>query len=877
MNGRIGSALAARAWWMWSLGAIVAVVLATVSGGVFWTSLRMEQARYDVEQSRSRSLETIVSATALESSIIDRQRMARGLLISKGVLDIPEGDEGQAERYAQTLAGMVSRDGIQSKRVAELSRVLDQQSARIERARELISAGRSDAVVDAMVSGVGEESVARVRRLVADIVADERANLIRSRGLSAQIEARTELYTYAIGLLGLLIIVVAGTAVMLSVSSSWKVRVGDMQRRIDEEAVAAAEMMRIAHEATGAGTWELSMTEPGASAVRWSPEMHLLYGRDVRLGSPDRDEWKEMVHPDDLELCPWTSSMAVGGASFEMTFRICTPSGRWRHIVSRGFAFRTDGVARMVGMDVDVTEQIENRDELRRLNDLLSREAASDRRDREIVFESSGDLMALIDSDGTLISANPAWGTVLGLDPSSLVGIRISSLLAPGTAWPGAGSFMAEMMAAGDSRREVEWTVTETADGRVVAAGRDVTAQREADARLRHAEEALRQMQKIETVGEMTGGIAHDFNNMLTPIVGFLDILRLRHADDPKSSRMINLAMQSSEKARTLVSKLLSFARRQQLEYRVVDAAELVKGMQELVDKAVAGSGVVTTVTAQEGMSCVRVDPNQFEMVVMNLAVNARDAMPHGGRLSISIDRKDAGPGDMGPGGFVVVSVSDTGIGMEPDVLAKAVEPFYSTKGVGKGTGLGLSMAHGMAAQSGGVLTLESEVGKGTVASIWLPELDEALLAPSVSDERLRTESLVAPMKVLLVDDDEIVRGSIREMLTGLGHEVVAASSGAEAISLLARDDGFDMLVTDYLMPSMTGRILIDRVREVHPDMPAVIVSGYTALQDRDEIPGTTRLSKPFTTMKLDDAMNRIAKSRKEPKDNVIRLDRRAP
>ena len=131
-------------------------------------------------------------------------------------------------------------------------------------------------------------------------------------------------------------------------------------------------------------------------------------------------------------------------------------------------------------------------------------------------------------------------------------------------------------------------------------------------------------------------------------------------------------------------------------------------------------------------------------------------------------------------------------------------------------------------------------------------------------------------MKVLLVDDDEIVRGSIREMLTGLGHEVVAASSGAEAISLLARDDGFDMLVTDYLMPSMTGRILIDRVREVHPDMPAVIVSGYTALQDRDEVPGTTRLSKPFTTMKLDDAMNRIAKSRRDPKDNVVRLDRRA-
>jgi PAS domain S-box-containing protein len=861
---------------MWSLGAIVAVVLATVSGGVFWTSLRMEQARYDVEQSRSRSLEVIVSATALESSMIDRQRMARGLVISKGALDPFDSSEGQAERASQALSTMVATDSVQSRRVSELVDAVARQSQRIDEARTQMREGLGDAAIEAVVSGVGEESIARVRRLVSDIVSDERSNLIRSKGRSAEIEAETELYTYAIGLLGLLIIVVAGTAVMVSVSSSWKVRVGEMQRRLDDEAIAAAEMMRIAHEATGAGTWELSMSGPGSSAVRWSPEMHLLYGRDIRLGSPDRDEWRAMVHPDDLDVCPWTSASTIGGASFEMTFRIATPSGRWRHVVSRGFAFKSEGVARMVGMDVDVTEQIENRDELRRLNDLLSREAASDRRDREVVFESSGDLMALIESDGTILSANPAWGHSLGFDHSSLVGTRISSLLVPGGAWPGVGSFTAEMIASGDRRREIDWTVTETGDGRVVAAGRDVTAQREADARLRHAEEALRQMQKIETVGEMTGGIAHDFNNMLTPIVGFLDILRLRHADDPKSSRMINLAMQSSEKARTLVSKLLSFARRQQFEYRVVDASELVVGMQELVDKAVAGSGVVTTVSSEPGVACVKVDPNQFEMVVMNLAVNARDAMPQGGRLSISIERRDEGPDDMGRGRFVVVSVSDTGIGMTPEVLAKAVEPFYSTKGVGKGTGLGLSMAHGMAAQSGGVLTLESEVGVGTTARIWLPELDEGLLAPSVADVRVRTESLVSPMKVLLVDDDEIVRGSIREMLTGLGHEVVAAGSGAEAISLIATDDGFDMLVTDYLMPSMTGRVLIDRVREVHPDMPAVIVSGYTALQDRDEVVGTTRLSKPFTTMKLDDAMSRVSGKTSGKADNVVRIDRRA-
>jgi signal transduction histidine kinase/CHASE3 domain sensor protein len=850
--------MASRAWWLWTLGAIGALVLAAVSGGVFWTSLRMEQARYGVEQARSRSLEAIIAATQLEALIIDRQRMARGYVISKGGVDSAAEIEGQAETAALSLKGMVSNDADQSVRAARLAEMVSQQMARIERMRSSVAAGKVFEAAGAVMSGDDEESIRQARGIVREMISAERVSLARSRARSMDIESETEIYTYAIGFIGLLVIVVAGTAVLVSVSSSWRSGMAEMQRRLDMDEVASAQLMRLAHEATGAGTWHVG-EENGTS---WSKEMHLLYGRDHALGAPSDAEWIDMIHPEDRDKCPWTSGAIALGGSFERTFRVSTPSGSWRHVVSRGYAYRRDGSSRMVGMDVDVTEHIENRDELRRLNDLLMKEAASDRHDREIVFDATGDMMALLEADLVIASANPAWKSALGHDPYDILGRRITDLLVDPSCWGREGSFDCRMSSQDGSEREVEWSVSATADGRIVAAGRDVTAQRLADARLRTAEDAVRQMQKIETVGEMTGGVAHDINNMLTPIVGYLDLLQHRHKGDPKSSRMINLAMQSADKAKTLVSKLLSFARRQQLDYRVVDAVELVEGMGELMAKAVAGASVEVDIESDEGVSCIRVDPNQFEMVLMNLAVNARDAMPQGGRIAVAVRRVAADAAvsahqGVAPGDYVVVSVRDTGMGMDAQTLSRAIEPFYSTKGMGKGTGLGLSMAHGMAAQSGGVLSLASEVGKGTVASIWLPQVSDEMLSPSIGREEVSSSKADRPLRIVLVDDEDLVRASIEAMLTDLGHHVVTASSGAQALSIIAASDDVDVLVTDYLMPSMTGGELVVKAREIHAGLPAVIVSGYTKVSDHDSVADIVRVAKPFTSARLQVAMEK--------------------
>jgi PAS domain S-box-containing protein len=884
---RLVNFLSSSARWLWTIGAIGVMALAITSGAVFWTSLRMDQARQVVEEDRSRSLETIISANAVESAILDRQRILRGLVIDRKPVSGSELDLAQADRMVAKLANLAKNDRLQSQRVQALDAIVKDQAQRIGLISTDLQEGRVERPQTMVHEGVGQGTVSEARGIIGQLVERERKYLQDRRVESANIARSSETYTYAIGFVGLLVIVLAGTAVMISLSATWRTRFSDMERQLDDTIRYNAERMRIAHEATGAGTWEFL---PDAGELVWSPEMFKLYGRDSRLGVPLKQDWERMLHDADIEVCPWSSSEGVPSTSFEATFRIGTQSGGYRWLVTRGFSFERDGRIRVVGMDVDVTEQVSNREELARLNELLSREAESNRRDKELVFETAGDLMAIILPDGTLTSANPAWSRVLGWAEDELVGRNISEFIPEGTTWGQADSAFATTMKASDgSSRIIEWSVARDAGGRGIAAGRDVTMQREAEVRLREAEDSIRQMQKIETVGQMTGGIAHDFNNMLTPIVGYLDMLQRRHVDDVKSSRMLNMAMQSADKARTLVSKLLSFARRQQLEYRVVDAAVLVDGMSELVSKAVAGTGVETVVEVDEGIACVRVDPNQFEMVLMNLAVNARDAMPQGGRVRITVRRAldDCAPHSAGlkPGPYVVVSVSDTGTGMDAETLRRAIEPFYSTKGLGKGTGLGLSMAHGMAAQCDGALVLDSAPGRGTVASVWLPEMDPSLIVAEAGESTSLGAAKTRPLRILLVDDEEIVRRSIEQMLIEMGHSVVTASSGAEALSLIATDDRFEMLVTDYLMPSMTGGQLIEKMREIHPAMPAVIVSGYTGVADQLEVKGAVRLAKPFTSLRLDDAMRRVVTCSEESttgacdpvvEGNVVKIGRRA-
>jgi signal transduction histidine kinase len=371
----------------------------------------------------------------------------------------------------------------------------------------------------------------------------------------------------------------------------------------------------------------------------------------------------------------------------------------------------------------------------------------------------------------------------------------------------------------------------------------DVTERKETDAQLAQA-------QKMDAIGQLTGGVAHDFNNLLTPIVGSLDLIRRRHADDERTQRMVSGALQAAERAATLTQRLLSFARRQALQPKAVDVKALVDGIVDLIRRSL-GPSITVVLELPNDMALARVDPNQLELALLNLAINARDAMPGGGRLTISagetvVDSRNAA--GLEPGTFVRLVTADTGTGMDRATLARAIDPFFSTKGVGKGTGLGLSMVHGLAAQSEGTLKLSSTPGIGTEVELWLPATGE--VAADAELERPEPSIARRAATVLLVDDEELVRTSTAEMLRDVGYTVIEVGSASQALRAIRSGIAVDVLVSDYLMPGMTGGELITELRAAGKRIPALLVTGYAAA-GLDVPSDVARLAKPFRQVDL--------------------------
>ena len=380
----------------------------------------------------------------------------------------------------------------------------------------------------------------------------------------------------------------------------------------------------------------------------------------------------------------------------------------------------------------------------------------------------------------------------------------------------------------------------------------------------------LHQAQKLETLGQLTGGVAHDFNNLLTPVIGNLDLLRQRLPQSDPSHRLIDAGLQAASRAATLVQRLLAFARRQDLRVRPVNVGLLLDGMKDLVRRSL-DPAIQVEITHAPDLPPARVDPSQLELAVLNLAINARDAMPRGGKLSIHADAVSAsGAGELRPGDYVRITVHDTGVGMDEQTLARAIEPFFSTKGVGKGTGLGLSMVHGLAAQLGGILNLTSSPETGTTAEIWLPEAGEAAAA-----EDLESRPLVRAQRqatILLVDDEELVRMGTGEMLSDLGYKVMEATSAAEALRLLRSGEAPDLMITDYLMPGMNGAELIEHARPLLPSMKVMLITGYSNVAEGPAA-SVPRLAKPFRQADLAEMVAQLLIP--EPAGEVVRFPAR--
>jgi PAS domain S-box-containing protein len=435
-----------------------------------------------------------------------------------------------------------------------------------------------------------------------------------------------------------------------------------------------------------------------------------------------------------------------------------------------------------------------------------------------------------------------------GLDgqPATLIGVA-SDVTARKVTEIERERLMSQLAAERSALADLTATLEQRVDERTTELMKEVAAREK-------AQEQLRQAQKMETIGQLTGGVAHDFNNLLMAVMGNLELLRKRVPDDPRLYRLIDGALQGAERGASLTQRLLAFARQQDLNPAPVDLGNLVRGMSELLERSL-GSRVVLRLAIADDLPPAAIDANQLELAILNLAINARDAMADGGTIEIKVGKsRVTGDPALRSGNYLKVSVRDTGSGMSPEVLAKAIDPFFSTKPLGKGTGLGLSMVHGLAVQLGGALQLTSVVGKGTTAVLILPIATSPAAAESPAFASPKTPRSAV---ILFVDDDPLIAMSTIEMLEDLGHRVIGASSGSHALDILRSDQPIDLMMTDHLMPGMTGIELAAASREVRPQLPVLLATGYADLPEgaSTDVP---RLAKPYHQDQLRDRLEQL-------------------
>lgn len=468
----------------------------------------------------------------------------------------------------------------------------------------------------------------------------------------------------------------------------------------------------------------------------------------------------------------------------------------------------------------------------------------------------------MLDADGNVASWNPGAQRFKGYTPDEIIGEHFSRFWLPEDRTAGRPQAALEV-ARREGRFESEsWRMRKdgtrfwahvvidpirNSQGDVIGFAkitRDLTERQQAQRALEEAQQQLFQSQKMDTIGRLTGGIAHDFNNLLMVVLGSLNLMRKRLPDDPKLLRLLDNAMQGAQRGAALTQRMLAFARRQSLNPQSTDLMMLVLGMTDLLQRSL-GPMVSIESRFPPQLNPVMVDANQLELALLNLTMNARDAMPQGGSIVIAAREATVADGaTLQPGRYVCLTVTDGGEGMDATTLSRAMEPFFTTKGIGKGTGLGLSMVHGLAEQSGGQLLLRSKPKEGTVAELWLPVVTEGSAVAQTQESLPQVAGGIRKLNVLAVDDDRLVLFSTVAMLEDLGHTAIDAISGQQALEILRRDAAsIDLVLTDQAMPQMTGLQLSEAIKAEWPDMPIVLATGYAELPEGTALP---RLGKPF-------------------------------
>ncbi|HZU52019.1 MAG TPA: PAS domain S-box protein [Sphingomicrobium sp.] len=582
-------------------------------------------------------------------------------------------------------------------------------------------------------------------------------------------------------------------------------------------------------------------------------------------------DWRERIHPDDVErIIAESVAGEASGADFTLEGRYRRYDGeyRWLRTVSQP-RFGPDGeLVGFIGVGTDITVAKEAELELRRQVEERTAQLAASEAQFRAVFEAALEVMVLLEPDGTVLAVNNRRETWRMEEPSRAIGQKIWD--APTMrAYPQHVALMRKAVAAAASGEVFTTDVKMERDG-VATAYLDVSVQpvRAADGKiiyllfeardvtdLKSAQEQLRQSQKMEALGQLTGGIAHDFNNLLTVVVGGLDIITKR-AEEPKLKRYAENALAAAERGARLTGQLLAFSRVQRLEVRPTYVAPLIENMRPLL-RNVLGPGINKKFDLDEAMIPVMADPTQLEVAILNLAINARDAMPDGGVLTFSTTPvRIEGDGELDDGDYIELCISDTGVGMPQEVADRAFEPFFTTKEVGKGTGLGLSMVYGMARQSGGAARIESSPGKGTSVKLLFRTADSTISEVSVAaDDPVAATVPLAPISVLVIDDDPDVRGFIANSLEEQGYRVREASDGTQGLAALDRETP-DLVILDFIMPGLSGAEVARRIRINRPEQPILFVSGYSETEAvKRTAPDAPLLAKPFRADALQKAV----------------------
>ena len=639
---------------------------------------------------------------------------------------------------------------------------------------------------------------------------------------------------------------------------SARVEAENQQQILGESLAAERGRLRLAQSVAKIGTWEI---DPVTHEVTCSDEMFRILGMTPTAGETSRASLMDVVHPDDRQSVEEAFVRSIGSTEpCSVRHRVRLPGRRIKYIEER-WQWLPDG-RRGVGTCQDITERHEEMTKGRaKLESVLAATRA--------ILENSHDIVCTVSREGRILQINPRAEEILGYRPEELVGAEFLSIIHPDRRASAAEradeifrgsrarSLPSQCLTRSGAAIPVMWSANWSRPlGMFFAVARDMREQLS-------AEDRLRQAQKMEAVGRLTGGVAHDFNNLLTVIMGSAEAVAEASPDRPEVVAQARLALDAADRGPELVARLLAFSRNQPLVPQPLDCNEILNGVREMVRRTFTEDIDVVFEKGPEGLRCLA-DRTQLTTALLNLCLNARDAMPNGGRLVLraayapgkGVPRK---AGASPPNPFVVLTVEDNGSGMSEETREHATEPFFTTKGVGDGSGLGLSMVYGFASQSGGSLQIESALGVGTRVDLCLPATDARVLPEPASDD-LPTSLVEA--RILVVEDDDLIRAQVERQLRVLGHRVTVAANGVEALELLLGNREFDLLMTDVVMPAgMNGRELAERARALAPHMRILLTSGH----DEDAFRrgsgghgGDDFLSKPYRRKDLEVKISRL-------------------